>query len=434
MQNSNVSGKNSSPRSVVDNGLADARQFGEFLFDENRSLRDGYQAPINTANAVPAICETEEDFFGLESRMAINRIPRDYLEKSVLTPTELLHDHRELQRLDDRGALLPAAVSQLARLQTKGREQAPKEREEELYSFVDRIVLRARRADPARLPRLSKRFSETLAAVSAVGHDDPEYLAIVVLSRELAGIRNWIGKLDRLCELAANETDAKAVLLLDTVIADVLGANVIQELIGWKRSLGDAIISMLDLADGTFDVEESCAKETVSALNKLMADEKLPASRHVLISRALSQLRSSSPLFRADPAKEKEEYQRVLARLLVIGGIISGAQVADAIASRGDRIAEVDGADTRSNVSDDSHERSASAARREARYSSSFQTRQIDGHLEDIVDQLDDVFRERVVGELYRRTMSLKDQMVSVTGAYTKLQKTRFNKKNIGWA
>jgi len=258
---------------------------------------------------------------------------------------------------------------------------------------------------------------------------------MVVLSRELAGIRNWIGKLDRLCKLVADEPDAKAILLLDTVIADILGANVIQELIGWKRSLGDAIINMLDLADGTIDIKESSAKETVSALNKLMADEKLPASRQVIFDRALRLLRSATPIYRSDPAKEMEEYQRVLARLLVIGGVISGAQVADAITSRGNRVAEDDGAATSSTVADNGCERSSpGAARGKARTSSSFQARQIDGHLEDIVDQLDDVFRERVVGEFYRRTMSLKDQMESVTGAYTKLQKARFNKKNIGWA
>jgi len=430
MRNRNVSGKNSGLRIPGDTGFSGGQQQNEILPDGNRSLQDGFQSPINTASAMPEACETVEEFFGLESRMTINRILRDYLEKSVLTPTELLHGHRELQRLDDRGALLPSAVSHVARLQTKGTDQSAREREEQLYGLVDQIALRARRADPVRLPRLSERFSDTLATVSKVGYDDPEYLAMVVLSRELNSIRSWIGKLDRLCKLTLAETDAKAALLLDTVIADVLGANVIQELLGWKRSLGDAIISMLDLADGAFDAEESTAKETVKALNKLMADEKLPASRHVLISRALSQLRSSSPLFRADPEKEKEEYQRVLTRLLVIGGIISGAQVADAIAPRSSRVAGGgnDVAETSRN------EVVSASSSREARFPSPHHAKQFDGRLEDIVGQLDDVFRERVVGELYRRTQSLKDQMMSVTGAYTKLQKTRFNKKNIGWA
>jgi hypothetical protein len=110
---------------------------------------------------------------------------------------------------------------------------------------------------------------------------------MVVLSRSLQRISSWTNKLDKLCVLVNLKKDRKAVLLLDTEIADLLGTNLVQELLGWQRSLSSAIISMIDLSGGVCDIEKSNEKEVTKRLNFLMKENILSASRLVLIDRAL---------------------------------------------------------------------------------------------------------------------------------------------------
>lgn len=406
-------------RIVGNSSFRDGSSKEEVVFEKTQDVDDEKPIQIVPIESAPVVCKTPRDFFSLESRMILNRILRSYLEFVFLTPTELLHGVNDLKRLDDRGSLVPTAVNHIAKLQTQDTDQPTKDRQEEIYAITEQITLRARRADTLPLPKFNGKFSETLAAVSGIGEDTPEYLAMVVLSRELCGIRSWVGKLDRLCKMATDETDPKAVLLLDTVIADVLGANVIQELLGWKRSLGSAIISMLDLADGTFDAEESDAREAVDLMLPMLETGVLPASRHVIIDRAIAQLKSSAPLYRADPAKEMEEYQRVLARLLMPGGIISGAKAAEALTMRGTRFVEQGGATGRRAAITATLKCLPDRARGVMYLAELSNTGFADGHQEDIVKQLDVVFSARVIGELCRRSLSPKDRMVAATGAYT---------------
>ncbi len=390
----------------------------EVIFEKTQTARSGKKLQITTVEGAPPWCDTPRDFFALESRMLINRVLRTYLEEVSLTPTELLHSHKELQRFQDYENIYPSAVSHIASLQVAGKDQSAADRRNEIFAIVDQISGQAQQAEHLQLPKLSKRFSKTLVAASQVGGEASEYLGMVVLARGLSRKRDWIGKLDMLCRMAIAETDPKAVLLLDTVIADVLCANVIQEVLGWKRSLGAAIIAMLDLADGTFEVEESDAVDTVAMLDRLFAANVLPASRHVMIDRAMHQLKSSAPLYRSDPSKEMEEYQRVLARLMVPGGILSGAHAAEALTMRGARFVEQGGATGRRAAIGATVKALPDPARGVMYLAELTNTSFADEHLSDIVSELDVVFSARVIDELCRRASSPKDRMMTATGAF----------------
>jgi len=389
------------------------------LFEQTQSVADNNPIRINPIETARPACTTSRDFFGLESRIILNRIFRSYLESVSLTPTEVLHSHHNLQRLYDRDQLLPSAVSLVAKLQASGTDQSTRDRQDEIHRLLEQIADQARRADQLDLPGLSDRFSDTLTAVSSRSGETPEYLAMVVLARKLSGINSWIGKLGKLCDLATSETDQTAGLLLDTVIADVLGANVIQEILGWQQSLGSAIISMLDLAEGRFDSAQSDAREIVDVLNRLFAENALPASRHVIVERAMRQLKSSAPLYRADPGKEMEEYQRVLTRLMTPGGILSGAQAAEALTVRGGQFIEEGGATGRKAAIGATVKALPDPARGVMYLAELTNTEIADGHLNDIIEQLDVVFSARVIGELCRRSLSPKERMMAATGAFT---------------
>ena len=202
----------------------------------------------------------------------------------------------------------------------------------EIIGTFDHIVARADRVAGMDLPGLTGSFGSLLDRVKRLDGESPEYLAMYVLCDELSKKRSWIDKLTFLVSLAEMEdSNTKPLLFIDTVIADVFGANVMQEILGWQPSLGSAIIAMLDLAEGKLELPEKEQTEIVLKLCEQFASNRLPASREVIIERAVRQLRSPQPLYRADPSKEMEEYQKVLARFLVQGEILSGAKAAEAI-------------------------------------------------------------------------------------------------------
>jgi len=311
-----------------------------------------------------------------------------------------------------------SATSHVAQSQSSGGALGAKKRQKQIIEIIDQITAQAKRAASFKLPNLSKKFSDTLSTVSTIKGDTPEYLAMVVLSRALQKIPSWINKLDKLCVLVNIEKGPQSCLTLDTVIADLLGTHLIQELLGWQRSLGSAIISMIDLSEGIYDIEKSNEKEVTERLNFLMKKNILPASRLVLIDRALRQLKSSASLYKADPSKEMEEYQRVMAQLLVPGGILSGAEGAKAMTLRGSQFIKEGGATGKLAVINATVKLLPDPARGVMYLAELTKTTIADDHLADIIKELDVVFSAHVIDELCRRSMSPKDRMVSATGAF----------------
>jgi hypothetical protein len=315
------------------------------IFTETRTVKD--EGPIRVAviESAPEKCATNEAFLGSDSRGTIGRLLHEYLEKVFLTPTELLHSHKEMKRLQDKDTLVPTAVDRVAALQCRSGEQDPRARGQEIHRALDELAARARRAETTALPALEGRFSDVLARLKAMGGgEDPEYLAMVVLSRDLMNARNWVGKLERLCRLAVEDSDPHAIGMLDGVIADLLGASLVQDILGAQPNLAAAIIAMFDLSEGRMDVGRSQVGPSAETLNALFAGCKLPISRATLLDRAHRQIRSGSPLSRNDSTREDESYRRLVARVVGQDGFLCGVETAEALTTRQTRMTEQGGA------------------------------------------------------------------------------------------
>ena len=385
------------------------------IAEQTRTVRDDGPMRINKIEDAPPRCQKLEEYFSIESRATMGRVFHTYLEKLQLTPTEILHQRKELQRLQDKDTLVPSAIDAVATLQTAGTELSAKDRREEMFAALNQITAKARATEKKNLPKLGEKFSGLIATLAKSA--DADYLAMTVLARTLSGTPNWLGKLGTLCKLAEAETDAHALELLDTVIADVLGTDVIQEILGPLPSLASAIIGLIDLADGQFDPNTSDSIEVAEALNHLFAAHKLPASARRLIDRALRQLRSAQPLCRHNPAKELEEYGRVLTRLLLPGSILAGAQAAEALTLRGTRFVEQGGNAGRRTAITNTVHALPDRARGVMYLSELTKTDLAKDHLNDIIEQLDGVFSTRVIDELCRRSLTPKERLITATGA-----------------
>ncbi len=314
------------------------------IFQRIRAVSDSRPERINDIDEAQPVCTDPAAFTGPDSRHVMGRLFRSYLNAVTATPTEVLHNYRELVRMQDQGQLVWSGLGRVADLQAARAGIDVRQRREELSGYMDDVTRRAGAAAQLRLPRLSATLGELLADLHArPGAETPDYLALTALSRRLLDTRSWGAKLQTLCHLIAQERDPHAAELLDGVLADVLGTDIIQDLLGPQPTPGAALCGLLDLACGRFQPGPHADPTLVAPLNALFAQGGLPISRRCLITRVHRQLRSAQPLHPRDPDAEMGEFHRLLPRLTTPQGLLDGLATAEAITARFARTIEQGG-------------------------------------------------------------------------------------------
>lgn len=311
-----------------------ARQDGlhsETVLLEKTKAAQKTEISTSTVGDAP-ICTELSDAFSLSSRLTIGRLFRAYLDEVLLTPTELLHNAREMKRLADKGSLLMNAVDQISRLQAPQGGEEGKVRRDFLHRSWDQLWNRARNAAPEKTPK-ALTLAEVMAQAGNSG-EEAYYQARVLISAMLLDKRGWMAKLDRVLYWAAEEGAEKHMALLDGLIADLLiPAEAIQDLLGFQTNLASALGQMCDLAGGKAE-EPKGAAESFGILNRLFAGGSLPESQESLFSRVARELRSTNPLSRNEPAREFEAFLKLMNRLIAFEGLTGGPAIAEALTHR----------------------------------------------------------------------------------------------------
>jgi hypothetical protein len=307
---------------------------------------------LTTATLAEApICAELADAFTLPSRLTIGRIFRSYLDEVLITPTELLHNAREMKRLADKGNLLMNAVDQISRLQAPQGGDEAKERREFLFRSWDQLEARARKAAPERPPR-NLSLAE-LAKLAAKAGDEPDYALRVMVAAQLIEQRGWLAKLDMVLRWAAEEGAGEQMALLDGLVADLLiPAETIQDLLGAQTNLAAALAQLCDLADGKAESAQA-VPESFAVVNRLFAEGRLPQAQQSLLSRVSRELRSVNPLSRNQPDQEFEAFLRVLNRMVSAKAVTGGPLIAEALTHRFVRQQNVGGLAGLQNAIDD---------------------------------------------------------------------------------
>ncbi|MBP2291981.1 hypothetical protein [Azospirillum rugosum] len=341
-------GKIEGVRVVRDWRRPDGRHVETEIHAEFRAVsRTVAVAPLDEA---PPVCTTVGDVYGVQSRMAINRLLRNYVERAVVTPTEVLHNHAELTRLLGIDGLVTGAVGRVAVLQAEQGAGDGRSRREALNGLLESVRDRAQRAATRKdLPAITATgfrpmFDQLNSRLSA---EERDFLARVVLSRELVQMRNWLAKLDFLGELVREDGGLadEPLTVVDGVIADVMGApSVAQELLGMQGSLAEALCNLIDLARGRLAPGGRAEDDRAVHLNELLAFHDLDETRLVILDLVRRQLKGTQPLYRHDPGKEREAFQAVLERVLSLDGIVGGGPMAEALVLRCLRFHEAGGA------------------------------------------------------------------------------------------
>lgn len=316
---------------------------GDILFEKLRPTGAGDRITVGEFSSLAPVCETIEDLFSGGGRKSINRLFRSYLDKNTVTATEIMHNAREMKRVMDFESLLPSAISKVAQMQAsnvEGMETAS--RRDTLFGFVDRMNQRAKNAESADLPSLARTdINEAINQINLKANgESPGYLFRVAASRELVSVRNWWGKFALSVDWAdACESDP-ALVNLDWFISDALSnASVLQDLLGDQDTLSDALITLIEIADGVREIDPEKAADPASTeataikINSLFKAEKLPESKLSVMDRVCRQLQSNGSLSK-DAAEEPKIFREMLQRLIPGTELTGGPEMAEAITHR----------------------------------------------------------------------------------------------------
>lgn len=316
------------------------------VFEQTRDVKESGKIFVNDVDEAP-YCETVEELYAGSGRQTINRLFRAYLDKNGVTATEVMHDFRELRRIVDADTLMASGVGKIATLQAKGRDDTNvNKRRDTLYGFLDEITVRARAAAEQKLPAIrAEGFEGAVGKIIAAA--DPakcDYLLRVVVARELVQQRSFFGKLAQTMDWAEPAQDDRSRVLVDTFISDILAnAETLQDLLGLQPSLGAALGSLIDLAQGRFESEtegrpDDSPEALAARLNAMLGLDALPDSQAMLVDRVRRQLEAKSPLAKGEPEAEAEAFRALIDKLMPQDDLFGGSSIAEALTHRQSRI------------------------------------------------------------------------------------------------
>jgi hypothetical protein len=313
-------------------------------------MREGPVKELIRAQPIDAapMCRASGDLHGTDARNAMHKVMRDYIQKMVLTPTEIMHNHREMKKVLDFEALVPAAVSRVASLQAKEAGEEPAKRNKALFDMINDLHEQARQAETKpNLPDLSKLPNLTSVVErleKLVGAEQIDYFALVCLSRDLIQTRSWLGKLERLLGLIKDDANPRSRALIDRVAADIFGTtDGLRDVLGRQPDLSHALCALIDVIDGRFVAQGPDTPEVTAQLAQYLSSRNLAETRLALLRSVKRQLRGSAPLTRGEGDYQRKAYRDVALRLLRHAPILGGGSMADALAMGYGRFVEEGG-------------------------------------------------------------------------------------------
>jgi hypothetical protein len=286
------------------------------IFAEKRAAKPKKTITLSSKVTEGRLCTTVDDFVGLQSRIVMNRVLREFLDHMMITPTELLYNAAYQKKLDSLGLIDPA-ISQLAQAQSGAGHGEMRARIDAISTLVNEVRARAQEAMAERrhMPVLEeKQYAKLCREVDeAYEPKDRDYAIKFALSNYLNGSPSLAGKLEQIAALITEDVTNEQVGHLDDLIADLLGAgSLVQDVLGAQPSLGAALGVLADLVMNRFDISKAKPTQALQMVHSLISGRGMPASKAVLLDRLRRELAAGKPLCRApNPAIEREELNKL---------------------------------------------------------------------------------------------------------------------------
>ena len=329
---------------LIEKSITDLEE-EDFVFEK---IKDAVQEKIFVGEIDTAPnCEVADDLLKPDALKTLNRLFRKYLDKNNITAMEVIHNGKEIKRLNDADTLVPSAVGKVAKIQSENSDASSNERRDILFEFMQEITNKANQAEERGLPAIKKTsFTEAISDLKKTASEvELEYLLNVIIAKELIDTRSYWGKLLQTIRWASDLDDPGVEAALDRFVADILANNsVIQDLLGDQLDLGSAVIEMLDLGSGSLEtgeldeLQEEGMEWTKAKLNQIMARPSFKISQLILLERAEQQIAGSGKLSKEGETGEQERFNAILDRVITKDEVLGGAQMAEALTERQTRL------------------------------------------------------------------------------------------------
>ncbi len=262
-------------------------------------------------------CRSVDELFAAPARRIIARLLRDFLAKSKVTATELLHRSDMLDRLESGGTLFQFVVQQVAIVRASQEKRPVQQIIRELNSLGSSLV------DQVHTDRRNNKFielrAEDFGAYASKIAEKPNamYLLNGALARHLRDARHWTEKsvrLVRLLELAQPDEPGQEILTsaVDAIFAELfLVPAAVLELLEPQESFGHTITALVHLFLGKGDSPLYAKSSVLPALAAHISGGLLPQTRASIAAQIVTQIYSLQPLGNDTPDNELRAFKRL---------------------------------------------------------------------------------------------------------------------------
>jgi hypothetical protein len=306
------------------NALLNMGDFSAVKVLRSRARSDGFQTQSEifnkTATARPKamttrpykglfpICGTVHDLSRRPSAKGFSAVFREFLDKQNATSLELLHSPQHIRKLNDMNSFLRAGIYALAGAQTQPDLPSQSERSKKLESLFEKQFQMIRDAMAEKgLPAFeSNNFSALYSRLAAREQDIDKlrFLFFFQTTKSTQTMSSYAARLDiALVDMIDRPTKGLDELL-DEISASCLDSTtLIQDILGPRSNLSDALIALAELSTGKLPMAAK-PDPVLEKLNRLLGEGRLPACAETLWDRILSNMSSKALLSKSDPKKE----------------------------------------------------------------------------------------------------------------------------------
>lgn len=295
------------------------------VFDEDEnSIKK--KAGVNHITETP-LCNQVDDLYSNESRKTITVLLHDYCDRVPISPTELLHSHRDIEKLMD-SPLFSSALDRVASLQAIQSGEAENDRRDKLYDLISGVQERARTTGSDDLPHGG--LNGYIMGLGKLDEGNVRFRLITSLSAATLRASSWEGKLSTIFDLVGDiepeDLDESTHLLLDDILSELLSMqSLILEMLGQQPDRYNAINILTKICTGIYTPHkwDTVGLKRISALT---AKQPMKKCRKVLAERIESMLRSRTSLTKGDMLEEKHAFKQLFPLFLSKNGTILGGE------------------------------------------------------------------------------------------------------------
>lgn len=253
------------------------------------------------------VCDTPYDLARRQSAKGFGTVFREFLDKQNATAIELLHSPQHQRKLTDMNSFMRAGIYALAGAQTQPGLPSQSERSKKLEGLFEKSIQLTRDAMAEKgLPALENNdFARLYERLSHRMQDDQlRFTFFFQTSKVTQTLSSYAGRLDiYLTDMIDRPMNGLAPLLDECAGSCLDSTTLIQDLLGARNSLSDALIALADLSTGKLDMGAK-PDPILEKLNRLLGENRLPSCSETLWERILSNLNSKALLSKSEPKKE----------------------------------------------------------------------------------------------------------------------------------